>query len=332
MYMLSFYMFFFIILTFLTYFLLLNSSKIGLITNLLDYPSKGKLQKKVVPTIGGLIIFLNLIIFFFYFISLKNNIVEFKSLLFISFFFLLGLIDDKYNLNSKYRIFILIFISFFFIFFDNSLIIDRIYFSFINSEFYFGKFKIPVTIICIVFFYIAMNMMDGINGLLILFSFFSIIIYNFLIFNSFVFDLFSLVILLNLFLMFFFNYNNKVFLGNSGASLLSGYFIYLLITKNYNYKYDVLEIISVPLIMGIDMVRIFFFRILNNKNILDRDNYHFHHVLLNNFGLLNSLIIYLILSIGPIIFSKITNINIIYFILVSVFFYFIFLNYNKKFK
>jgi UDP-GlcNAc:undecaprenyl-phosphate GlcNAc-1-phosphate transferase len=325
-------MIFFIILTSLTYVLLLNSNKIGWITNLLDYPSKGKLQKKVVPAIGGLIIFLNLIISFFYVISFKTNIVEFKSLLFISFFFLLGLIDDKYNLNSKYRIFILVFVSFFFIFFDNSFIIDKIFFSFINSEFYFGNFKIPVTIICIVFFYIAMNMMDGINGLLILFSFFSIIIFNFLIFNSFPFDIFSLVILLNLFLMFFFNYNYKVFLGNSGASLLSGYFIYLLNTKNYNYKYDVLEIISVPLIMGIDMVRIFFFRILNNKNILDRDNYHFHHILLNSFGLSNSLIIYIILTIGPISFAKLTNINILYFIPVSIFFYFIFLNYKKKFK
>jgi UDP-GlcNAc:undecaprenyl-phosphate GlcNAc-1-phosphate transferase len=165
-------MIFFIILTSLTYVLLLNSNKIGWITNLLDYPSKGKLQKKVVPAIGGLIIFLNLIISFFYVISFKTNIVEFKSLLFISFFFLLGFIDDKYNLNSKYRIFILVFVSFFFIFFDNSFIIDKIFFSFINSEFYFGNFKIPVTIICIVFFYIAMNMMDGINGLLILFSFF----------------------------------------------------------------------------------------------------------------------------------------------------------------
>jgi len=325
-------MFFFIILILLTYVLLLNSSKIGWITNLLDYPSKWKLQKKVVPTIGGLIIFLNLIISFFYVTFFKTNFVEYKSLLFISFFFLLGLVDDKYNLNSKYRVFILIFVSLFFIFFDNSFIIDKIYFSLINSEFYFGKFKIPVTIICIVFFYIAMNMMDGINSLLISFSFFSIIIYNYLIFNSFPFDIFSLVILLTLIPMFFFNYNYKIFLGNSGASLLSGYFIYLLIVNNYNYKYDVLEIISIPLIMGIDMVRIFFFRIFNNKSILDRDNYHFHHILLNNFGLLNSLVIYLILSIGPIIFAKLTNFNIFYFIPVSIVFYFIFLNYNKKFK
>lgn len=325
-------MIFFLSLILLTYILLLNSIKIGQITSLLDYPSKHKLQKKVVPSIGGLIIFFILIITFFYVIFFKTYNVEFKFLLFITSLFLLGLIDDIYNLESRYRVIILIFLSLFFIFFDNTFIIEKIYFSSIDSEFYFGKFKIPVTIICIILFFIAMNMMDGINCLLILFSFFFIVIYNYLILKSFPFDIFSSVILLTLFLMFFFNYNNKIFLGNSGASLLSGYFIYLLITNNYNNKYDVFEIISLPLIMGIDMIRLFFFRILTNKNIFKRDNEHFHHILLKNFGLTYALIFYIILSVGPIIFAKITNINIIYFIFISVFFYSFFLYKNKKLK
>jgi UDP-GlcNAc:undecaprenyl-phosphate GlcNAc-1-phosphate transferase len=323
---------FFYFLSILTIVLLLNSSKIGLCTNLLDLPSKYKLQKKIIPSVGGLIIFINLIICYIYFVFFYNEIIKFNFLLFISLFFLIGLIDDIYNINSKYRILLSITVSLFFFFLDDTFIIEKIYSSFFNSEFYFGNFKIPITIICIVFFFIAMNMMDGINCLLISFSFFSIVIYNFIIFGLPNLDILSLVFLVTLFLMFYFNFNSQIFLGNSGASLIAGYFIYLLITNNYHSRYDVLEITSIPLIMGIDMVRIFFFRILNNKNILDRDNNHFHHILLKKFGLLNALIIYINLSFGPIFLAKFTNINIIFFFFISPLLYFIIINYCKETK
>jgi hypothetical protein len=129
--------------------------------------------------------------------------------------------------------------------------------------------------------------------------------------------------------MFYYNYRNKIFLGNSGASLLSGYFIYLLISINSVSNVDVFQIISAPLIMGIDMIRLFVERIINKKNIFDRDNNHFHHILLKNFKLKKSISIYMFLSFFPIIFSTLFKMQILFFILLSIAIYFILI---KKFK
>ena len=118
---------------------------------------------------------------------------------------------------------------------------------------------------------------------------------------------------------------NQLFLGDSGTSLLAGYLIYSLFYENYFYKVDVLSIISPFFIMGIDMVRLFFQRILNKKHPFDKDNNHFHHVMLRNFKISKSLIIYNLLSFMPLVLNQILNINIILVIGLSVTIYFLIL-------
>jgi len=166
-------------------------------------------------------------------------------------------------------------------------------------------------------------MADGINCLLITFCLFAIFFYKFIIFGYTSLDLISLVIFLSLLIILYFNYCNKIFLGNSGASLLAGYFIYLLISKNFISNIDVFQVISIPFIMGIDMIRIFFERISNKKNIFKRDNNHFHHILLRNFKFINSILIYLLLSFFPIAFSKLFKIYFLYMIPFSIVIYFL---------
>jgi len=307
----------------ISFLIISQANRVGNFLSLIDYPSRLKIHKKPTPTIGGAIIALNLICAIFFSKYLARESIDFFFLLYIFSFFLIGLVDDISNLKSIYRILLVLFISCYFIFVQENFVIEKLYFSITNNYFYFGSFKFVVTVVCILLLYIAFNMADGINCLLIAFCLFAIFFYKFIIFGYTSLDLISLVIFLSLLIIFYFNYCNKIFLGNSGASLLAGYFIYLLISKNFISNIDVFQVISIPFIMGIDMIRIFFERISNKKNIFKRDNNHFHHILLRNFKFINSILIYLLLSFFPIAFSKFFKIEVLFLIPFSVVIYFL---------
>ena len=313
----------------LSFLILTKAIKIGRFTSLIDNPSKLKIHDSPTPVIGGLIIFINLLFVLFFYKYFGHKSLDYFFLLYIFFFFLIGFLDDVFRLKSIIRIILVIFLSSYFIFIQEGFVIEKVFFSVSNNKFYFGEFKFIVTLICILLLFIAFNLADGINCLIISFCICAILIYNFVIFKSQNLDIVSVAILLSLIVMFYYNYRNKIFLGNSGASLLSGYFIYLLISKNSVSNTDVFHIISAPLIMGIDMIRLFVERIINKKNIFDRDNNHFHHILLKNFKLKKSISIYMFLSFFPIIFSTLFKMQILFFILLSIAIYFILI---KKFK
>jgi len=304
------------------------SSIIGKKIGLIDVPKEGKIHSKPIPMTGGLILFFSIIISLIF----TEDLVEQKKFIFLAYlssFFLVGFLDDKYNIYSYIRIFLILSISIIFIFSYDFFVIEKIFFNNLNSEYYFGKFKIIVTLICILLLYIAMNMADGINGLIILFSIIGVVIFKYFISLS-NFNFIDISILTSLTVLFFFNYNNKLFLGNSGTTLLASYFIFTSIEQNYFSKIDVYSVISIFLIMGIDMVRLFFLRISNNSNPFNRDQEHFHHILIKKYNINFTILIYIFFSFSPIIFSKIFNLPILIFMTFSVLIYFTILLKNKK--
>ena len=311
----------------ITVFIIRNRIFLGEKSSLIDVPNKNKIHETPVYLFGGPIIFLILLIF----LIKQFDITIFYSyqFLYIISFFILGLIDDKVNLNSGYKILFVILFSSTLMFFDESFLIHKIFLDISNNEFYFGKLKIPVTLFCILLLYIAMNMSDGINCLLISFSILAIFILNLVIFNSTI-SSFDIAILFSLIIIFYLNYKNIIFLGNSGASLLAAYFIYKLISVNYFNQIDVFEVISIFLIMGIDMVRLVIIRLIRKKNPFERDLNHFHHLLLKKNNLILTILIYFLLSFGPIIFSQIANIPTLFIIPISVILYFYMINRLSK--
>lgn len=307
----------------LTVLIIRNRIFLGKKSSLIDIPNKNKIHEIPVYLFGGPIIFLILLIF----LIEQFDVAIFYSyqFLYIFSFFILGLIDDKVNLNSGYKILFVVLFSSTLIIYDESFLIHKIFLDISNNEFYFGKLKIPVTLFCILLLYIAMNMSDGINCLLITFSILTIFILNIMIFNSTI-SLFDIAILFSLIILFYLNYKNIIFLGNSGASLLVSYFIYKLISTNYFSQIDVFEVISIFIIMGIDMVRLVIIRIFKQKNPFDRDLNHFHHLLLKKNNLFLTVIFYLILSFGPIILSYIMDIQTVYLMPFPIIVYFYLVN------
>jgi len=300
-----------------------NRFFLGKKSSLIDIPNKNKIHEIPVYLFGGPIIFLILLIFLIE--QFDMAIFYSYQFLYVFSFFILGLIDDKVNLNSGYKILFVVLFSSTLIIYDESFLIHKIFLDISNNEFYFGKLKIPVTLFCILLLYIAMNMSDGINCLLITFSILTIFILNIMIFNSTI-SLFDIAILFSLIILFYLNYKNIIFLGNSGASLLASYFIYKLISTNYFSQIDVFEVISIFIIMGIDMVRLVIIRIFKQKNPFDRDLNHFHHLLLKKNNLFLTVIFYLILSFGPIILSYIMDIQTVYLMPFPIIVYFYLVN------
>ncbi len=310
-----------IILSLLTiFFISKNNIYLGNKLGIIDKPNKNKVHKKQVPLLGGSIIFIILLIFLF--LNFKELNFNSNQFVYLFLLFFLGFIDDKINLNSNLKIIFVIFFSIILIFLDESFLIHKIYFEISNNEYYFGKLKIPVTLFCILLLYIAVNMSDGINCLLISFSIFALFIINIFIFN-FALNIFDLGILFPLIFLVYLNYKNIIFLGNSGASLLASYFIYKLISTNYFNQIDVFQVISIFLVMGVDMVRLVITRLFRKKNPFARDLNHFHHLLIKKFNLFSTIIIYLILSFGPIIISKMINIPTVIIVPFSIIIYFI---------
>ena len=197
---------FFVINSIIVSIITLRSYDISKKYNFLDHPSKGKIHSSPIPFIGGIIIYILLLGCFSlnFFVNLNINLYLF---FYLSAFFILGFIDDRFDLNSNYKILSVILISLILIYFDESFLIHKIFFEISNNEFYFGHFKIPITIICILLLYIALNMSDGINCLLISFTIIALIIVNIFVLKR---DLgfMDISLLSSLGTLLYFNYRN----------------------------------------------------------------------------------------------------------------------------
>lgn len=302
-----------------------------------DYPDKvRKIHKKKISLSGGLIIFLNFFFIFFcysfdgsqfenlikYFFN-NSNINLFLFLFYLTVVFLFGFFDDKFNIRANIKfIFLLIFI-FFSINLDSSLVIYKINFSFSKSIFYLKQFEIFFTILCFLLFINAFNMFDGINLQGGLYS-----IYVFIIFFLFSKNYLFLMILIPIITFLYFNFKNKIFLGNSGSYLI-GFIISYFTIKIFNNFDNVFsdKIFLLMLMPGFDMLRLFIFRLLNKKNPFTSDNNHFHHLLFSNYNFAYAVIINLFLSVIPFILGLFVPSYIAF-----LFFFIIYFSFLTSFK
>jgi UDP-GlcNAc:undecaprenyl-phosphate GlcNAc-1-phosphate transferase len=279
--------------------------------DIFDLPdSYRKIHKKKISKIGGLIIFLNLT--FYLLFSLANNILldlggksfdlNFIIILGSFIFFLMGYLDDKYELTANTKMFLQIIFLLIIINLDNFLILQDIRLSIFKTEISLGNFSIIFTIFCFLLFINALNMFDGINlqvGLycLIVFSFLFIKTFD----EIFIFLFFGVIIFLLL------NLLKISFLGNSGAYFL-GFLISALSIKFYNMNIVTAEeIVIFMLIPGLDMLRLALFRMANKKHLFLSDTNHIHHLLLFKYNLFVATLVTQSLILLPIILGIVTN-------------------------
>ena len=237
----------------------------------------------------------------------------------------IGLIDDKKNLPAVNKLtFTIIVISL--SLFLNRKLITEINLSFYEQKIFLGQFSFIFTLFCYIIFINAFNMLDGINLQAGLYSLFLILVMFIMGLDIII----SVVILFGILVYLNFNRLNKIFLGDNGCLLLAfiiSYFLINLFNENKIIYSD--KILILLIIPGLEIIRLSFERIKNNKNILEADRNHIHHIVkFRNNELKGTLFIQSLIIIPYIlsIYSK----NYLPIILGSVFIYFFIIYYFKK--
>jgi UDP-GlcNAc:undecaprenyl-phosphate GlcNAc-1-phosphate transferase len=306
--------------------------------NLIDYPDKNrKLHKTKIPLIGGLLIFLcfvYLVVINQLFFTNTNFLAKIAIILLP--IFIIGLLDDVYNLSPTNKIFFLSFLILLFLYFNKEFLLKELYFDDYKKIYILNDIlSLLITTFCLLLLINAFNMSDGINGLAHSISILWLIILMALFNLNVTFYFITLII----FLSFIFNYQGKYFLGNSGSLFISS-FIGLLTIYLYNSNLNSKNLLSVEkvilifLIPGLDMLRLFIIRLSNKKSPFLGDLDHFHHLLISNLPLYKAIIYYLLLILWPFIFLEFYKIKYFFiFLLQSIIFLFLVsLFKNSKFK
>lgn len=306
--------------------------------NLIDHPYKNKkLHKTKTPLIGGLLIFIcvaYLIVIDQLFIINTNFIAKIITILLPVF--IIGLLDDVYNLSPAKKIIFLSSLILLFLYFNKDFLLKELYFDDFKKTYLLNDtLSFFITTFCLLLLINAFNMSDGINGLAHSISILWLIILIVFFGLNITFYFITLII----FLSFVLNYQGKYFLGNSGSLFISS-FIGLLTIYLYNFNlntknlFSVEKIILIFLIPGLDMLRLFILRLSNKKSPFLGDLDHFHHLLISNLHLHKVIIYYLLLVLWPFIFVEFYKIKYFFIFLLQsiIFFFLVSLFKNSKFK
>jgi UDP-N-acetylmuramyl pentapeptide phosphotransferase/UDP-N-acetylglucosamine-1-phosphate transferase len=188
---------------------------------------------------------------------------------------------------------------------DNGLIID-------NLHGLFGVYELSritaqlLTIFIILAIINSINFIDGIDGLAITTVILFIIGFEFFASEPTSFTNLSTILIGSLVSLYYFNFRkkNKVFLGDSGSLFLGGIisiYVIRILTNNYIIKpefdlHKILFVISILFYPIIDIIRIFFLRLIKGKSPFIADKNHIHHLILsktNNHFLTTFIIVFI---------------------------------------
>lgn len=269
---------------FLPSFLILFFSFIANKLFLLDKPNNRKIHSNNIPLVGGIAIYLSLIIISL-FINLDKQI--YNIILISGLIVIMGVVDDIKNLGFKIRLFSQIVASLILVG-GGIQIVVWFNIDFIDNEiFQIKSLALLLTILCVVGLTNAFNFIDGIDGFasgsaLIAFATIQTFIFiNLSLQNNVEFLLLHIFLIVFIFFIFNVFLKNKVFLGDAGSNFL-GFFIGFLLIYYSHYsvnKIHPLQTVWCVAIPCFDFFAVFLNRILKKKSPFLADNSHIHHLL-----------------------------------------------------
>ena len=272
----------------LNFVILFLVSRISYPLNLVDIPNIRKVHTEPVAFTGGIAISIILLFAIFLFNDFHKSLGTIISIGFLVSF--LGLIDDKYNLNTGGKLSLQV-IPIFYVVVSENLVLNQIgnYNYFIID---LGTFAVPFTLLSVLFLINSFNYFDGIDGSLGCSTISVLLILIFLVSqnNNHVLmleqdiKLFLIVIIMPIvfFLIFNFSFLNlpKLFLGDSGSLFLGFIVSFVLIYfANQNLIHPILLAWSV-VIFAYEFLSLNIIRVKNRQRIFEPGQDHLHHLLL----------------------------------------------------
>lgn len=276
----------------ITFFLFPVFIKVFKKKNFLDSPGGRKIHTVKTPSMGGLPIFVGLVIA----VAIWTPLEELRAIKYVlsamGIMFIIGFRDDLINLRAFQKLFGQI---------AAALIIVVV--CDIRFESLYGLFGVydipdylsyPISLFTIIVITNAFNLIDGIDGLAgsvgLVSSIFFGVWFHLAGIDAYAFICFAILGALLAFLQF--NWApSKVFMGDTG-SLLVGFFLSIMTIKfisgnyqtdplaNYKFSASIGPAIAVLIVPLYDTLRVFVKRVLKGKSPMHPDRSHLHHILL----------------------------------------------------
>ena len=271
-------------------FLLSSSQSYFLKKKLFDPVNERSSHMGVATRNGGVAIFLTLLIISTYFYLNNTEIFDYSYLIPLSILLTVGLYDDIYEVDFKLKFLFQIIIAKILI--DSGFIIDN--FHGMLGIYELNRIVAQVfTVFIIVAIINSINFIDGIDGLAVSVISIFIILFEYFSVNQTEFQTISIILLSSFLPLLYFNYRskNKIFLGDSGSLFLGGIvsvYVLNILSSEYIIKkeFDINKMIFVISILAypiIDIIRVFFLRLVKGKSPFVADKQHIHHILLKRF-------------------------------------------------
>lgn len=268
------------------FFFLLASFQLGKYFNLLDIPSPRKIHHLAVPLTGGVGIFLSICfgVWIFYFDLMFLNFI------FAGFFVLLiGLLDDKYQLNPVNRLLMQTLVITYFI--NEFGVVIPYLFEINGIKLNLEGASLIFSTLCIMLIIHSSNYSDGIDGLLstiVITSLSSICLMQYFLYGSVDFEVLVLIVPIVVFLLFNFSMSffPKIFLGDGGSNLLGYYLACTIIYSAYYSKLNLDPLLAMWSIsyLVFEFLSTNLIRLIDKRKIFEPGNDHIHYLFLNKFG------------------------------------------------
>lgn len=261
--------------------------------NIYDNPiGEIKSHSKKMPIYGGILFYINFVIFFLLDITylhlffLEFDRFSISFFICLTFIFLIGIIDDRNNLNPLNKSIYIILLSSILLLLNNNLIVSELTLDFLD-KIYLYNFSFLFSLICVFIFINAYNMLDGENLNIAGYNFFILL---FLFYKTSFNLIFLIFIIANIFFSIQ-NYRNQSFFGNNGTYFFS-FFLSIILINCFKYFNSINEedLILVSIFPVTELLRLFFMRIYRNKSPFIGDKNHFHHLSTKIFGKLKGII------------------------------------------
>ena len=266
----------FVIVNFIIFFLV---AKISHNLNLLDKPNKRKLHLTPTPFTGGVAISICYVFSIYLFninINELNLVLSFALLISI-----VGLIDDKYDLNIGGKLSLQI-IPIIYLIVSENLTLNNLG-NYNYFELKLNSFSIPFTLISILLLINSYNYFDGMDGTLSIMSLTVFLILYFLTDDENI-KLFLITLSMTGIIFLFFNFSvfklPKLFAGDSGSLMIGFVTAFVLIyLSNEDLVHPILLAFSISIFVY-EFLSINLIRYMNKKNIFTAGRDHLHHIIL----------------------------------------------------
>jgi len=250
--------------------------------NIVDIPGGRKIHDRLIPRLGGILIYF---VVFFLLLTFYNDLNSIRFIIIGSFILAAtGFIDDYLEMAWKYKLLVQVIIS---------LFVINHFLTAINKITIFEiTLPFPLNFIILFLFILgvinALNFMDGLDGLVSKFSFSIFALYfvlGFLLNNAFIM---FISITFSGALLGFIIYNAypaRIFLGDCGSMTLGLFLvatcIQVSLTK-YSGNLNLTPAVFILALPVIDAIKVVFIRIINRKSPFLPDQNHLHHQILKN--------------------------------------------------